>query len=89
MTPSLEQKTDEYYHVRFTDPDDFDTIRTPDWAERVGASLAEGSEVRTGHREGGDDSDWEVQSVLIPTDVASDEDEAIELGEKIVEKIND
>lgn len=54
---------DEYYHVRFRDPDQFDTIRTPDWADRVSDSVSEGSEVRMGKDESSDD--WSVQSVLI------------------------
>ena len=87
MTPSIAEATDDYYHVRFRDPDEFDTIRTPDWAENAASSVAEGAEVRTGHAEGGDDSDWEIQSVLVPTDEADDEDDAIDLARKIVEKI--
>lgn len=26
---------DEYHHIRFNDPEKFDTIRTPDWAARL------------------------------------------------------
>ena len=37
---------DEYIHVRYREPDQFDQIRTPDWADRVSDSVAEGSEVR-------------------------------------------
>lgn len=87
MTPSVAETTDDYYHVRFNDPDEFDEIRTPDWAENAASSVADGAEVRTGHEESGDDSDWDVQSVLVPTDAASDEDDAIDLAEQIVEKI--
>lgn len=76
MTPSVAQKTDE-----------FDTIRTPDWAVHAASSVAEGAEVRTGHHVGGDDSDWEIQSVLVPTERASDEDAATDLAVEIVEKI--
>ena len=53
-------QTDDYYHVRFRDPDEFDEIRTPDWAEKP---------------------------VLVPTDQADDEDEARNLANEIVEKI--
>ena len=37
---------DDYYHVRFRDPDQFSDIRTPDWAENPAESVQEGSEVR-------------------------------------------
>lgn len=87
MVPAIEETTDDYYHVRFRDPDEFDTIRTPEWAENAASSVADGAEVRTGHQEGGDDSDWEIQSVLIPTTAADDEEEAKDLAEEIVEKI--
>lgn len=87
MAPSITETTEDYHHVRFADPDEFDTIRTPDWAENPASSVVEGAEVRTGHEEGGDDSEWEVQSVLIPTGEVSDEDEAVAKAEQIVEKI--
>ncbi|USZ66957.1 hypothetical protein NGM10_09455 [Halorussus salilacus] len=74
---------DEYIHVRFRDPDEFDEIRTPDWAENPAHDVSEGSEVRTGKREGSDD--WEVQSVLIKKNVG--EDKAREKAKEIVEKI--
>ena len=74
---------DEFVHVRFRDPDEFSDIRTPDWAADVARSVSEGSEVRTGKREDGDD--WEVQSVLIKKSVG--EDKAKEQAEEIIEKI--
>lgn len=77
---------DEYYHVRFRDPDQFDKIRTPDWAANVAGSVSEGSEVRTGHMKDGDD--WKVQSVLIEKS-AGGEGKAQELAKKIVEKMQD
>lgn len=87
MSPTIEETTDDYYHVRFNDPDQFDNIRTPDWAEKAASSVADGAEVRTGHQEGGGDSDWDIQSVLVPTDAASDEDDATSQAEQIVKKI--
>lgn len=74
---------DDYVHVRFRDPDEFDEIRTPDWAQDPAESVSEGSEVRTGQREGSDD--WEVQTVLIDKNVG--EEKAKEQAEEIVEKI--
>lgn len=74
---------DEYIHVRFRDPDRFDTIRTPDWAANAAGSVSPGSEVRTGQVEGSDE--WQVESVLIPKDVG--EDDAKDRARQIVEKI--
>jgi hypothetical protein len=74
---------DEYIHVRFRDPDEFDTIRTPDWAENVADSVSEGAEVRTGKRK--DSDDWEVEAVLIEKHVGKDN--AREQAREIVEKI--
>ena len=77
--------TEEYHHVRFRDPDEFDEIRTPDWATAPAESVCEGSEVRTGHVA---DDGWRVQSVLVPTDTVEDEDDARERAVRIVEKID-
>lgn len=72
----------EYYHVRFNDPDKYEAIRTPEWADKVSDSVSEGSEVRMGKL----DDDWEVQSVLISKEVG--EDKAKDQAQEIVEKIN-
>lgn len=84
-TPDIEtvETEDEYIHVRFRDPDEFDTIRTPDWAANAAGSVSEGAEVRMGKRKDGDD--WEVQSVLVKKGVG--EEKAREQARKIVEKI--
>ncbi|QFU82024.1 hypothetical protein [Natronorubrum aibiense] len=74
---------DDYIHVRFRDPDRYDEIRTPDWAEQPAESVSEGSEVRTGKPEGEDN--WEVTSVLIQKNVG--EEKAEEQAREIVEKI--
>ncbi|WP_254762112.1 hypothetical protein [Natrinema marinum] len=74
---------DDYVHVRFRDPDEYEEIRTPDWVEQPAESISEGSEVRTGKLEGEDD--WEVTSVLIDKHVG--EDKAKKEAEEIVEKI--
>jgi len=86
-TPDIQavETEDEYVHVRFRDPDEFETIRTPDWAENAAQDVSEGAEVRTGKEE--DSDDWEVQSVLIRKNVG--EEKAREQAEKIVEKIRD
>lgn len=76
---------DDYIHVRFRDPDQYETIRTPDWAKEPAESVSEGAEVRTGEKDGSDNDDWEVQSVLIKKSVG--EDKAKEQAKEIVEKI--
>lgn len=77
------EESDEFIHVRFRDPDDFDEIRTPDWAANAASSVSDGAEVRTGQEKEGDE--WLVQSVLIPAD--ADEETAREQATDIVEKI--
>jgi hypothetical protein len=84
-TPGVQavETEDEFVHVRFRDPDEFEAIRTPDWAAKAARDVSEGAEVRTGKRKDGDD--WEVQSVLIEKHVG--EEKAREQAEKIIEKI--
>ena len=81
--PTSVDTEDEYVHVRYRDPDEFEEIRTPEWADRVSDSVSEGSEVRMGKREGSDD--WVVQSVLIKKTVG--EQKAREQADEIIEKI--
>ncbi|MFP4038601.1 MAG: hypothetical protein ACLFTA_02355 [Candidatus Nanohaloarchaea archaeon] len=85
MVPDVEkvELEGEYYHVRFNDPDKFDAIRTPDWAENAATSVSEGSEVRMGKLE--DEDDWTIQSVLIKKEAG--EEKARDQAVKIVEKI--
>ncbi|ODR81903.1 hypothetical protein BG842_15465 [Haladaptatus sp. W1] len=77
------ETTDEYIHVRFRDPDVFDTIRTPDWAADIARDISNGAEVRTGKRIGSDE--WEVQSVLIKKQAGTEKarDEAKEIAQEI------
>jgi hypothetical protein len=86
-TVSDVETAEDFFHVRYRDPDEFDAIRTPDWAANAARYVADGSEVRTGDRTG--DEDWLVQSVLGPVDVASDADEARELADEIVATIRE
>lgn len=76
---------DEYYHIRFNDPDSFDKIRTPEWADRVSDSVSKGSEVRMGQMK--DSDDWTIQAVLIKKTVGKEKSK--EQAVKIVEKINE
>lgn len=84
-TPDIRtvETSDDYIHVQFRDPDEFETIRTPDWAANAAGSVSEGAEVRTGKEKDADD--WEVESVLIKKSVG--EDKAKEQAAKIVEKV--
>jgi len=81
--PKAVETEDEYIHVRYRDPDEFETIRTPEWTDDASDSVSEGSEVRTGKREDGDD--WAVQSVLIERHVG--EETAREQADEILRKI--
>lgn len=76
---------DQYYHVRFRDPDEFEAIRTPGWAENAAGSISRGAEVRMGQEKNSDD--WEVQSVLIKKSVG--EEKAREQAVRVVNKIED
>jgi hypothetical protein len=79
------ERGDEYVHVRFRNPDDFDTIRTPDWAAHAAQDIAPGAEVRTGKLNGS--GEWHTESALIPTPV--DQQTAARLATQIVEKIGE
>lgn len=81
--PKTVELEEEYYHVRFRDPDEFSEIRTPEWAAEAAEEIANGSKVRTGHRKGSDD--WVVQSVLIPK--AAGKSEARSKAKRIIEKL--
>jgi hypothetical protein len=85
MVPNVQSvdQSEDFVHVRFRDPDDFDAIRTPDWASEAGDSVVAGAEVRMGDEHGNDD--WEIQSVLVPTPVGDDtaREQAVEIAEKI------
>jgi len=81
--PKTVELEDEYYHVRFRDPDEFSEIRTPDWATTVAEDVEEESKVRMGQRDGNED--WVVQSVLIPK--SAEKSAARSKAKQIVEKI--
>jgi hypothetical protein len=81
--PRAVEQGEEYIHVQYRDPDDFETIRTPEWADDVSDSVSQGSEVRTGKRENSDD--WEVQSVLLQKNLG--EKKAREQADAILRKI--
>ena len=84
-TPETVDVGEDYYHVRYRGPDQFDEIRTPDWAENPAGSVVEGAEVRTGDEHG--DEDWTVQSVLTPVDEVTDKDATADRADRIPEKL--
>ncbi|MBX0287508.1 hypothetical protein [Haloarcula salinisoli] len=86
ITPETVEAGDDYYHVRYRDPEQFDEIRTPDWAENPAGSVVEGAQVRTGDEHGNEN--WTVQSVLVPVDRVADRDEAAQQADQIVEKLS-
>ena len=75
-------ESENYYHVRYRDPDDFDEIRTPDWAENIANSVVDGGEVRTGDEH--NNENWTVQSVLVPVGAVVDEAEARDTADEIL-----
>ncbi len=81
----LVEDGERFVHVRFADPDAFETIRTPDWASHAADSVYQGAEVRTGRRRGSDD--WATQSVLVPKPV--DRGTAVAVARQIREKIGE
>ena len=85
LTVKTVEEGDEYYHVRFRDPDTFKEIRTPDWANNPARSVVPESTVRMGQN----DDEWLVQSVLIPTDGVDDSEDASRKALEIVTKISD
>ena len=83
VSPTNVETADEYIHVRFRDPDQFEEIRTPDWAEQPAHSVSSGSEVRMGKER--NDDDWKIAAVLVKKNVG--EDKAAEQATEIAEKI--
>jgi len=78
--PIKSKEKGDYTHYRFEEPDKFDVIRIPDWAENVAESIVEGAKVRMGKLK--DSGDWVPQSVLIPKEVAGRQD-AVDIVGKI------
>lgn len=69
--------------IRYRDPDVFEMVDTPKWAETASNSVVKGSELRMGKRF--DSSDWEPQSVLIPEPI--DVEEARRKADEILQRV--
>lgn len=81
--PAVDEGRD-YWHVRFKVPWQFETCRTPDWAQRAANSISKGAEVRMCQK----DDTWSLQSVLIKKSSAvSTKRKAKSLGIQIRNKI--
>ena len=76
---------DDQYHITFRDPDGFDDIQMPDWAEEEATDVSDGASVRVG-RIGGSDK-WKVQRVHVAADAVEDENQAREVAREIGERI--
>jgi len=74
----------EYVTVRFRDPDVFQTVREPNWAQWVAGYVSSGARVRVGKEP--ESEKWTVQSVLVEHHVG--ETRAREQAKRIAEKIN-
>lgn len=86
LTVKTVERGDSYYHVRFRDPDTFGEIRTPAWANRSARSVVPESKVRMGRN---DDDEWLVQSVLVPIDAVTDDDDASRRALQVVTKVSE
>lgn len=73
------------YHVRYRDPDRFDTIRTPSWASRIADSVSKGAKVRMGKTSA---DNWFIQSILIAPEGVEDKNHAMSLAGRIRREIN-
>ena len=62
--PSTVETEGGYVCIRYRDPETFETVRTPEWAEKASESVVDGSEVRLGKRS--DTEHWIPVEVRIP-----------------------
>ncbi|WP_372480927.1 hypothetical protein ACAH01_16160 (plasmid) [Halomicrobium sp. HM KBTZ05] len=75
------EREDEYVHVQFRDPDAFQTVREPNWAQWVAWSVSSSARVRIGKERGCEE--WTVQSVLVDGEESLAREQAEEIAEKI------
>lgn len=67
--PSTVETNGDFLRVRYRDPEEFETLRTPEWARKTAESVVDGSELWRGKQAGGEN--WIRQEVLIPEPVDS------------------
>ena len=83
-TPMVVESNADYARIRYRDPERFEEISTPVWAETAAESVVDGSGIRMGKRS--KHGDWEPQSVLIPN--PADEEQARRQAEEILQRID-
>lgn len=81
--PSTVETEGDYVRVRYHDPDEFESLRTPEWARKASESVVDGSEVRLGKRT--ETEHWIPLEVLIPEPV--DPDDARRQANEIIQRI--
>lgn len=81
--PSTVESDGDYVRVRYRDHEGFETVRTPEWAEKAADSVVEGGEVRVGRRADGDG--WAPVAVLVPAPAA--EEDARRQADEILQRI--
>lgn len=81
--PTVESDGD-YVRVQYRDPAEYETVCTPEWAEKAADSVVDGSELRVGKRSTGDG--WEPLSVCIPE--PTDAEDALRLADEILQRID-
>ena len=81
--PSTVESKGDYVCVRYRDPEEFETLRTPEWARKAAESVAAGSEIWVGKR--ADTDNWVPQEVRIPEPV--DATDARRRADEILQRI--
>lgn len=82
--PSTVEPDGNYVCVRYRDPEEFETVQSPEWARKAAESVIDGSELRVGKRAG--DENWIPQEVLIPEPV--DTTDARRKANEILQRID-
>lgn len=77
---------EDYFHVRYRPPSQFDQIRTPGWAAKVAHSVSRNAKVRMGKTPAGN---WLVQSVLIRRGHGKTKNDAMSLASRIMDKVEE
>ena len=81
--PSTVETEGDYVCVRYHDPDEFESLQTPEWARKASESVVDGSEVRLGKQT--ETEHWIPLEVLIPEPV--DPDDARLQANEIIQRI--
>lgn len=77
------ERDGEYVCVQYRNAEEFEILRTPEWARKAAESVVTGSELRVGKRDGGEN--WIPQAVLIPEPV--DTTDARRKADEILQRV--